>query len=394
MDFSKPIGSSKNSIDISTDNITTAVRLPDNIPRLEGGTLFISDGVMHMLPGAHVLNNSVDANGNILNTTTYRVNLTNRVWDFHLESQKWGVHVSEIEDQPGWAAATFDTRNQVGWYYGGHIFAAQYYNGTVLMNSTSNGPDRVLRDLYRLDRGQHTPIKVEADSSIVGVMNGGELVYIEGAGEAGILVLIGGATGVYVKDLGMVSMVDQIIKPYTSIIFCTNTLLHWQRSIQTVHIFDIATNTWFAQSTTAHAEFYPTMRLEFCSVVASASDNSSHNIYIYGGWDPGSESIKEDVYILTLPAFHWVLVYPLAKDASEINIRLTYKHKCQKIHEKHMISYRGRQGTDSCDYDVILKKFQGMAIYDMSSLTWTTKVELENPKYLVPEVLYGIIGGK
>ena len=59
-----------------------------------------------------------------------------------------------------------------------------------------------------------------------------------------------------------------------------------------------------------------------------------------------------------------------------------------------MVAYRGRNFNEYCDNDERLGKFQGMAIYDMSSLEWTTKVELENPKYLVPEVLYEIIGGK
>ena len=162
--------------------------------------------------------------------------------------------------------------------------------------------------------------------------------------------------------------------------------------MQVVHVFDIATHTWFAQSTTAHTEFYPTSRRSFCSVVASASDNSSHNIYIYGGWDPDSGNWSNEVFILTLPAFHWVLVYPSAKDASDIKIRETFGHRCQKMHEKHMVSFGGSQFY--CNYNKGLKKFQDMAIFDMSSLTWTTKVELENPKYLVPQVLYEIIGGE
>ena len=51
-----------------------------------------------------------------------------------------------------------------------------------------------------------------------------------------------------------------------------------------VHVFDIATNTWFTQRTTAE-EKYPSGRISMCSVVASAEDSSSHNINIYGGYD-------------------------------------------------------------------------------------------------------------
>ena len=159
-----------------------------------------------------------------------------------------------------------------------------------------------------------------------------------------------------------------------------------------VHVFDIATKAWFAQPTTAQDGFYPSTRNSFCSVVGSAEDNSSHNIYIYAGWGfDDVEGVINDIYILTLPAFHWVKVYPI--DKSDTNSRYTSDHECQKLYEKHMVVYGGI--TDkTCDNAEGSKKFQRMMIYDMSSLKWTTTVELENQKYLVPEVLYKILGGK
>ena len=164
--------------------------------------------------------------------------------------------------------------------------------------------------------------------------------------------------------------------------------------MQTVSVFDIATETWFTQFTTAQLGLYPTAREEFCSVVASAEDNSSHNIYIYGGYDRSDYNGTNDIFILTLPAFHWVSVYPSAEGESNSNIRRTYDHQCQKVHEKHMVVYRNNNGNNLCTSDKELGIYQGMVIYDMSSLTWTTKIELENQKYLVPPALYEIIGGK
>ena len=175
VDFSKPVGSSSDSIDISTDSITTAIRLPDNVPRLEGGVLWISDGVMHLLPGySDPGKNIVDEDGNIIDIPTFSSsNLTNKVWNFNLKSRKWNVQVSGVEDTH-YPAVAFATKTQVGWYYGG--------------THDSIG----LQDLYRLDRGVATPIKVETDSSLVGTVSSGMLIYIGGAGEAGILVLLGG----------------------------------------------------------------------------------------------------------------------------------------------------------------------------------------------------------
>ena len=174
IDFSKPVSSSQNVIDIRIDNITTAIHLPDNIPRISGGALFISDGVMHMLPG--------------WNTMQYKTNLTNRMWNFDLETQKWDIQTSGIQDPVGDTSATvaFDTRKQVGWYYG-------WFED----HSSSSGSERYL---YRLDRGKESHTKI--DPSMGSVMEG-ELVYLENVGDAGALVLIGGQAEI--------SMVNKVV---------------------------------------------------------------------------------------------------------------------------------------------------------------------------------------
>lgn len=97
---------------------------------------------------------------------------------------------------------------------------------------------------------------------------------------------------------------------------------------------------------------------------------------------------------MTLPAFHWVSVYLSASDIADSTFRQTSNHKCEKIYEKYMVAYRGTTFNPSCDKAVGSKKFQGVMKFDVSSLTWTTKVELESPKYLVPQALYETIGGE
>ena len=188
MNFSKPVDPSKKSIDISTDKVTTAIRLPDDVPHLEGGILFISDGVMHMLPGNHSEWKIADEDGNTLNTNTSRVDLERRVWDFDLQTHQWSVLDSGTEDRPSFPAVAFDVEKQVGWYYGGLNISDYYLDG-------DEGDPYVTesQNLYRLDRGERTPVIVETDSSLVGGVVGGELVYIGGPGEAGVLVLIRGS---------------------------------------------------------------------------------------------------------------------------------------------------------------------------------------------------------
>ena len=184
------MNSSKNSIDITTDSVISGIDLSsDNIPALQGATLFISDGVMHLLPGGF---------GDYRNT--YQTDLRNKVWNFDLKSLEWSVQVSGIEHQVQFAAVAFDAEEQVGWYYGGYD------------DSTT-----VLQDLYRLGRGEMTPIKVETDSHSVGGAQHGGLVYIGGVGEAGILVLMGGALGQAPDEL--VSIMNQTNEWYHSCYF-------------------------------------------------------------------------------------------------------------------------------------------------------------------------------
>ena len=381
VDFSDPGDPSKGSIDIMTDKITTPIRLPLNVPSLSGGVLWISDGVMHMLPGTYLSNSNytTDEFGNIIPITN-RPYLTNKVWNFDLKSQKWDVGGSGVEENTVNPAIAFDAKTQVAWYYGGRSRLSNQHDDTI-----------GLHDLYRLDRGKETPIKVATDSSIVGTVVYGDLIHIEGAGEAGILVLLGGDANGSSNLYQPVSIMNQIGRPPQVAFWLIYSLL-LQRSFVIVHVWDIATKTWFAQSTTVETgSLYPgSDTIQQCAVIASAEDNSSHNIYVYIG---GPDTALLGVFILTLPAFHWVLVDQPPED-DHWRVILT---NCLKVHEKHMVLYRGGvyvADNLTCDYEKSSKRFQGMAIYDMSSLTWTTKVELKNQKYLVPEILYAVIGGK
>ena len=204
VDFSGPVDSSKDTIDISTDMITIPIRLPDDVPRVEDGVLWISDGVMHMLPGVLLVESTFDEYWDSPTTVTAvpdttplppptSSSLSNKIWNFDLKTQTWDVQVSGVEDTVHPAIA-FDTKTQVGWYYGGQRDGIG------------------LQGLYRLDRWIATPIKVETDSSLVGAVAEGLLIYIGGAGKAGILVLLGGYAGATNDEF--VSMMDQIGRPF------------------------------------------------------------------------------------------------------------------------------------------------------------------------------------
>lgn len=67
-------------------------------------------------------------------------------------------------------------------------------------------------------------------------------------------------------------------------------------SFNDVDVLDIASysptkrnGTWVTQSKSAD---FPPARIDTCVALASASNDSSHNIYMYGGWNPTSNPIK------------------------------------------------------------------------------------------------------
>ncbi|CAG8982192.1 hypothetical protein HYALB_00003628 [Hymenoscyphus albidus] len=82
------------------------------------------------------------------------------------------------------------------------------------------------------------------------------------------------------------------------------------QSLDTILIYDIQSKKFYEQE----ASNPPATRAQFCSVGAGTADNSSYEIFIYGGQFGGGGDIpqfndKEDlksVHILTIPAFTWI----------------------------------------------------------------------------------------
>src|SRR6267378_7521425 len=75
----------------------------------------------------------------------------------------------------------------------------------------------------------------------------------------------------------------------------------------------------------------------FCSVMAAAADNSSYNIYIYGGYDgvDATYTTSDDVYVLSIPSFTWVKVY------SGTSVHGRNGHKCVKVYPDQMFILGG-----------------------------------------------------
>ncbi|KAJ8112971.1 hypothetical protein OPT61_g4795 [Boeremia exigua] len=74
-----------------------------------------------------------------------------------------------------------------------------------------------------------------------------------------------------------------------------------------IHMYDIQSSKWYTQTSTGDV---PGARRQFCAGVTWADDQSSYNIYLYGGYGFGDTLAYDDAYILSLPSFTWIKAFP------------------------------------------------------------------------------------
>lgn len=137
--------------------------------------------------------------------------------------------------------------------------------------------------------------------------------------------------------------------------------------------------TWFVQRAAGEI---PPPRTDFCLVTASAKDNSSHNIYLYGG--KGAREAYDDVYVLSIPSFTWKRVY--RGDSPR------YGHTCHLTGHRQMLTVGGMASDEpmpSCD-----RERAGVAVFDMTDLEWRSVYSPSAPAYQVPGPIVQTIGGK
>jgi hypothetical protein len=192
---------------------------------------------------------------------------------------------------------------------------------------------------------------------------GATLQYLPTVGEKGALVLLGGGS----KE----------ITDFSNDEFGT---LH---SMAEITIIDIAALLrgdkvwWFRQDTGPHA---PPALVDFCAIVASAQDNSSHNIYVYGGRN--KTDIFGDVWVLSLPQFVWTHVLEGTKPR--------YGITCHKLGNQQMLILGGRLGDLTKDCGIS----EGVFMLDITSLQWITAFQKPDGQYNVPKALVEKIGGR
>jgi hypothetical protein len=156
--------------------------------------------------------------------------------------------------------------------------------------------------------------------------------------------------------------------------------------MSTVAVYDIAKKVWYEQETSGSG---PGQLTQGCTVLASAQDGSSHNIYWYGGFDglDPSGTFNDDVWILSIPTFMWMKV----KSGTASHGRAG--HKCTKPYPNQMMVIGGYASLPA---SAPPKCLDGgiIQIFNLSSGEW---IDSYDPKvwsnYTVPSIVYQMIGG-
>ncbi|KAH7133928.1 hypothetical protein EDB81DRAFT_805314 [Dactylonectria macrodidyma] len=144
-------------------------------------------------------------------------------------------------------------------------------------------------------------------------------------------------------------------------------------TFKNISLYDMATKQWLWQGTSGDA---PDPMFAFCSV-AVQGQNGTHEIFVFGGTTTESR-VLSDVWILTIPGFHWFKL-----DAQTVP---RVDHECALVGKRQMLVVGGRKdwGEDRQTPDPWT---QGIGIFDLSAVTWSDKYDADAPEYVSPDMV-------
>lgn len=290
------------------------------------------------------------------------------LWSYDTDSSKWEPYdvQDEVPVRPNNGAYTEAPDQGLAFWFGGQIdrWSATETAGMGKLALPIDG-------MLVVNLNDQTARNVST-VQFTGVPRTGAVVqYVPGIGKQGILVMFGGLSPVG-----------------------DSAYLRWDgdgqlHSFSEIYIFDIASylsdrssgGKWYKQ---VAGGVIPPARTGTCLVVASAPDNSSHNIYLYAGVDPtdGTGKIIDDIYALSLPSFTWAHVFSGKSPR--------FGHTCHSVGNDQMITVGGSLSTDfqGCDWE-----WAGVGVYHMSQNHWDDKFDAYAAPYQVTPAIVSMIGG-
>ncbi|KAK6339137.1 hypothetical protein TWF718_008561 [Orbilia javanica] len=283
-----------------------------------------------------------------------------------------------------WQPITNGTRGITRASYGGSVVVPRlnkaYYLGGILdqgsTNETGNlSSPRFLDGMLEFDFDTESLRNISTDGLGNRARAYSEMVYIPGYGSGkekqGILVVIGGEVkDSQLVDVGNNRRGDPVV-------------------MSEIAIFDIASETWHVQPASGKSYQIPQSRTDHCIVVASAPDNSSHNIrYLYGGANFGQNRLLDDAWILSLPSFQWIKIFEGQSPRYGMTCHITPQGRQMITVGGLGDVYTANMKDSNCDWEL-----KSVAVYDLTNLTWSSIYHADFPPYSVPIEVVQYIGG-
>ncbi|KAI9166792.1 Kelch repeat-containing protein [Paramyrothecium foliicola] len=242
-----------------------------------------------------------------------------------------------------------------------------YYYGGWMNNRTDSGwgsnPGQTSSYLLQYDMDTNTWTNQTGPDDIGRAE--GAMVYIP-AGDGGMMVYFGGIRSV--EDGA------------------------WEaQPMEEVILFDVLSGKSYIQNATGKI---PEHRRRFCAGATWTDDQSSYNIYLYGGAGEEEGSLGfDDIYVLSLPSFTWVRMYPTNSNGTG-----DFPHhslSCNVVNNAQMLIHGGYfPATEDCDSE----DQWGLHNLDMGKQNkdnspWAL-YEPSKTQYVVPDDILSVIGGE
>ncbi|KAH7329108.1 hypothetical protein B0I35DRAFT_473739 [Stachybotrys elegans] len=280
----------------------------------------------------------------------YSYDIINDFWEDSYASSQ----THDIRRRSYGAGVSISSRGE-GYYYGGWINNASDANWD---SQTGQATSYLLR--YNMDSNEWTN---QTGPDEVGRAEGA-MVHIP-IGDGGFLVYFGGIRG---QENGT-----------------------WEaQPMDEILLFDVVSGKSYIQRATGRV---PQARRRFCAGAAWAQDQSSYNIYLYGGGGQAQGSAGfDDIYVLSIPSFTWVRMWP--ETGNQTGEWPHHSLSCNIVREAQMIVHGGSFPLHS-DCDSATQ--WGLHNMDLGQQNQDNAVwALYDPsksRYVVPDAVREVVGG-
>ena len=168
-------------------------------------------------------------------------------------------------------------------------------------------------------------------------------------------------------------------------------------SFSNISIYDIASKSWFWQTATGNAgpTDIPPQGSRFC-ITGTKSPQGTFEIFIFGGYNdtlllgnttPDLEEANQQegfntVYVLSLPGFVWF-------KSNDTTAEPRAGHSCELVGNRQMLSIGGiNPSKNTSDGFASSDTFpQGLGIFDMVQMKWTTSYDAHAAPYTLPATI-------